>query len=396
MKAFALDGIVGMAAKRLTKRAIRDIVETVSGELPATFADDVLKRISAATYVTTFADRVAFTETLQRHREDFSSLLQHMADSYRALFADVGRKATLERYMELQLRWRQGLRKACECSFLRTTEDAQVEEDQEHPAFSTVSDDWASLLLYHDVDTGENLTGLAKHSLLIIFQHIGTAVWDFMQQSIIEKKAESGEHTDESQAMMSSEVVEVEEDAIMLFRVCGAQLHSMMELRHEKDDNKSKREMSAMELIRMPKEQQEGNLPYAIRAVERGGRVFPRISLIPFLQQINAKLVKMLEDCSQFGKKLFEELHTHLAIEDDYPAFITALQEEVLVDEFLTQDGTLFTVYQELLRKIVNSRKKEWMNAKKKILQLKEGQSSDVSLNLRDELKVYAAKKKKS
>ena len=55
MKAFALDGIVGMAAKRLTKRAIRDIVETVSGELPATFADDVLKRISAATYVTTFA-----------------------------------------------------------------------------------------------------------------------------------------------------------------------------------------------------------------------------------------------------------------------------------------------------------------------------------------------------
>ena len=29
MKAFALDGIVGMAAKRLTKRAIRDIVETV-------------------------------------------------------------------------------------------------------------------------------------------------------------------------------------------------------------------------------------------------------------------------------------------------------------------------------------------------------------------------------
>ena len=82
MKAFALDGIVGMAAKRLTKRAIRDIVETVSGELPATFADDVLKRISAATYVTTFADRVAFMETLQRHREDFSSLLQHMAQIY--------------------------------------------------------------------------------------------------------------------------------------------------------------------------------------------------------------------------------------------------------------------------------------------------------------------------
>ena len=48
------------------------------------FTEKVLKRISAATV----ADCVAFTETLQQHREDFSSLLQHMADCYKALFAD--------------------------------------------------------------------------------------------------------------------------------------------------------------------------------------------------------------------------------------------------------------------------------------------------------------------
>ena len=35
----------------------------------------------------------------------------------------------------------------------------------------------------------------------------------------------------------------------------------------------------------------------------------------------------------------------------------------------------------------------EWMNAKKKILQLTADKTTDVSLNLRDELKVYAAKK---
>ena len=52
------------------------------------FTEEVLKRISAATYVAMSADRVAFTETLQRHKEDFSSLLQHMANCYRALFAD--------------------------------------------------------------------------------------------------------------------------------------------------------------------------------------------------------------------------------------------------------------------------------------------------------------------
>ena len=48
------------------------------------FTEEVLKRIPAAT----FADRVAFTDTLQRHKEDFSSLLQHIAICYKALFAD--------------------------------------------------------------------------------------------------------------------------------------------------------------------------------------------------------------------------------------------------------------------------------------------------------------------
>ena len=35
-----------------------------------------------------FADRVAFIETLQQHKEDFSSLLQHMANCYKALLTD--------------------------------------------------------------------------------------------------------------------------------------------------------------------------------------------------------------------------------------------------------------------------------------------------------------------
>ena len=77
-----------MTSERLTKRTIQDIAEAVSGEVPATFTEEVFKRIPAVKYDTAFADRVAFTETLQQHKEDFSSLLQHMADCYKALFAD--------------------------------------------------------------------------------------------------------------------------------------------------------------------------------------------------------------------------------------------------------------------------------------------------------------------
>ena len=56
--------------EEVTQLAIRDIVEAVIGEVPATFTEEVLKRISAATFVASFADHVIFTETLQQHKED--------------------------------------------------------------------------------------------------------------------------------------------------------------------------------------------------------------------------------------------------------------------------------------------------------------------------------------
>ena len=45
------------------------------------------------------------------------------------------------------------------------------------------------------------------------------------------------------------------------------------------------KELSALHIIRMPKEEQGKNLPHSILAVERG----VRMCLIPFLQQLNAK-----------------------------------------------------------------------------------------------------------
>ena len=70
-----------MTSKRLRTRY--DIAE-ISGEVPVTFTEEVLRRTSAAM----IADSVAFMETLQQYKEDFSSLLQHMADCYKALLAN--------------------------------------------------------------------------------------------------------------------------------------------------------------------------------------------------------------------------------------------------------------------------------------------------------------------
>ena len=96
-------------SKKLTKCIVRDVASSLSVELSPGFSKEVLEGISTAAHITKFADRVAFVKTLQRHQGEFDSLLQHMSESYKALFADVGKKATLDKYMELQLRWRQGL-----------------------------------------------------------------------------------------------------------------------------------------------------------------------------------------------------------------------------------------------------------------------------------------------
>ena len=54
---------MGMTLKRLTKCAIRDVAKVVIGEVPAIFDEEVFKRISAATYVATFADHMEFMES---------------------------------------------------------------------------------------------------------------------------------------------------------------------------------------------------------------------------------------------------------------------------------------------------------------------------------------------
>ena len=67
--------------------------QAISGEVPATCTEEVLRRISAGMYDTMFADHVTFVVTLQRHNEDFSSLQQRMADCYKALFTDKSVRA---------------------------------------------------------------------------------------------------------------------------------------------------------------------------------------------------------------------------------------------------------------------------------------------------------------
>ena len=68
---------------------IGQTAKKISEELHSRFIEEVLGTIPATACIRTFDDRVAFRGTLQRHKEDFALLLQHMADLCKALFADV-------------------------------------------------------------------------------------------------------------------------------------------------------------------------------------------------------------------------------------------------------------------------------------------------------------------
>ena len=62
VKAMAATG-----SKKLMKHMVREIASSISEELPPGFPKELLGGISTAAHVTTFADRVAFVKTLQRH-----------------------------------------------------------------------------------------------------------------------------------------------------------------------------------------------------------------------------------------------------------------------------------------------------------------------------------------
>ena len=71
-----VEAMAQTGSKKLTKRMVQEIASSFSEELSPGFSKEVLEEISSAAHVTTFADRVAFVNTMQRHREEFDSLLQ--------------------------------------------------------------------------------------------------------------------------------------------------------------------------------------------------------------------------------------------------------------------------------------------------------------------------------
>ena len=70
-----MEAMAQTGSKKLTKRMVQEIASSFSEELSPGFSKEVLEEISSAAHVTTFADRVAFVNTLQRHREEFDALL---------------------------------------------------------------------------------------------------------------------------------------------------------------------------------------------------------------------------------------------------------------------------------------------------------------------------------
>ena len=73
-----VEAMAATASKKLTKRMVREIASSISEELPSGFPTELLGGISTAAHVSTFADRVAFVKTLQRHQEEFDrSIYDH-------------------------------------------------------------------------------------------------------------------------------------------------------------------------------------------------------------------------------------------------------------------------------------------------------------------------------
>ena len=138
-----------------------------------------------------------------------------------------------------------------------------------------------------------------ENDVLLMFQTIARQVFYYQQSRIVSMKECSND-----EEAMDDDCLNNDSDDVLL-RVCGAQLHKMISVRKEKlKRNKMTQEHDFLAQISMDASQKE-SLPVSLKSTELGGRVFPLIELIPFInqivhsvrQEINEDSLKRYGDC---------------------------------------------------------------------------------------------------
>ena len=371
-----------------------------------------------------FLQRGAFLKNILED-EDSKDRLQQLvclfAEDYSQLFLEGKRVPASVRYCLFQIRWLQRVRLVVERGE-RALADAQCDGDDndvlDERGTSMAKHVTILLLLAYGSEPVES------RSVLAVFHTIAREVYMYQQTraSSISTAATSttaeNERQDEEDEVNFSAPVDSDDT---LYRICGAQMHRMIEVRKSKlkahggASSKLMSELQFLGQLVMSKEEKEKFLPLPLKSTERGGHTFPKLCMLPFMQRIVTQVKAEITDeaFKRYGENLFK-VKQHL--------IICSLMIKLLVIKFLSTilqvtetklqcDRCLFECFLrscsaattdqfpeevkqacavELVSKITNCCKKDWDVTRKRQQQHLHGNAT--TLNLRDILKAHVAK----
>ena len=242
-----------------------------------------------------------------------------------------------------------------------------------------------SVQLWNTLSLG--VTSEVKHPVVI---SICSVVYDLLLVKV--RTVLSGMYGEESGATSQQSSSLCAEPEEVYYRFCGAALASMYKERYkmmkspscsQKDD--VGKELAVLDWIRL---KDKSTIPKSLQYKDEGGMYFPVKQLIPFIRDVDSYVREHANEISfaRYGSKVIEvsthELKNNQLLKPKFKGILLNL----VSGDLKGYEHAVDNVYQELIRKLCNTRLNEFITTHKLNAARKKGSATLAGQNLRDSL----------
>ena len=356
-------------AKVLTSKELDDLKIKLEEKRPMCWSF-VSERLSAQYVAKHYAShRNLIEEILDVRYNELRDLVHHMFSSYIKLLSGVAEDVKKDRKVHLAIRWVNSLN-----SYLDgLSENAMVCR----PVYTELSKEYSSVTI-------RAVTGIL-HSL----------VYDFAQ----------------TESYSASQPLDVQhnitpEDDVSLYRISGAALCQMIQLRKDTlSEKKGKRKItpqsrSEMEielhLLMQLKETDKSHLPNALKVLDEGNLTFVKKDFLNFVREADVNIREFVNEkrLKKHKNSLLKVVHFNVYNDDQLlKSFKWSIEKCGSSHQY--HSSVIDKVFSDILHKLCNTRTKEFFRGKFEKDLATSGKVVDADQSLRDNLKTFSIAKKR-
>ena len=329
------------------------------------------QQLSKQLHFSVFEERGGFLKTLfSSHKSEFSQLCTALVEDFCRVYEScaVGK----EKCSRFHMQWH------AHCSTFLIEPTSSEPENLPNESVEL----WITL--------SSGVTKEVKHPVIISFCSV---VYDLLLAKV--RTVLSGMFAEESSGpgaphqqskSLCAEPVEV------YYQFCGAALASMYKERYkimkspsskQKDD--VGKELAVLDWIRL---KDKSTLPKSLQYKDEGGMYFPEKRLIPFIGDVDSYVREHANEISfaRYGSKVIEvathELQNNRLLKPKFKDILLT----IISGDLKGYERAVDNVYQELIRKLCNTRLNEFITTHKLNAARKKGSATLAGQNLRDSL----------